>query len=221
MGNFWHDSIVLTKPENKMKIDLTSDFPITDDAVKAATGKTFSEWFAVIEAEAPSKGRRDVIQHLYDLMGRGSMTWWATTVWVEYERSKGVVNKKDGLAEGYNICVTKTIAASPDAVYAAFTEAGKNDWLQAGAAQEGSEFKTKSGNEGTWLRLRPGKDVRLAWQSSGVPHRTTVDATFADKGAGKTGITLIHARIQTREEADGLRNAWGAAFDELKRKLES
>ncbi len=45
--------------------------------------------------------------------------------------------------------------------------------------------------------------------------------TFADKGKGKTLVTLMHNRIQNRTEADGLRAAWGAAFDKLKQMLET
>lgn len=49
---------------------------------------------------------------------------------------------------------------------------------------------------------------------------TLVDVTIADKGKGKTGLTLMHQRIQNRPEADGLRNAWSQAFDRLKLHLE-
>lgn len=203
-----------------MDVKLQSDFPVTDEAAKAATGKSLAEWFATLDARGTGDGRREVIQWIYNETGRGKDVWCPTTIWVEYERSKGVVNKKGGLAEGFNICVTKTVAASVDAVYEAFTDAAKQGWLGCNAAIEGAAYSDKGGNCGTWLRLRPGKDVRIAWQTKGVPNGTQVDAAFAEKG-GKTGITLNHARIQTREEADGLRAAWGAAFDRLKAQLEA
>lgn len=202
-----------------MNIQLTSDFPVTDEGCKASTGKTLSEWFAAIEAFGPEKGRRDVINWIYNETGRGKDVWWPTTLWVAYEESKGIV-KKDGLAEGYNICNTKTIAASVDSIYAAFTEAGKNAWLGCSTAAEGAPYSDGGGNTGTWLRLRPGKDVRIAWQTKGVPHGTQVDASFTDNGKGKTLINVMHSRIQTREEADGLRNAWGEALNRLKAELE-
>ncbi|MBX3110377.1 MAG: SRPBCC domain-containing protein [Fimbriimonadaceae bacterium] len=204
-----------------MDVTLQSDFPVTDAAAQAATGKTLTEWFATLDDRGTSDGRREVIQWLYDQTGRGKDVWWPTTVWVEYERAKGVVNKKDCLGEGYNICVTKTVVATPDAVYQAFTDAPLCGWLGCDGATEGGAYRDSGGNTGTWLRLRPGKDVRIAWRTKGVEHGTQVDAAFADKGGGKTGITLTHARIQSREEADGLRAAWGAAFDRLKAQLEA
>lgn len=44
---------------------------------------------------------------------------------------------------------------------------------------------------------------------------------MADKGKGKMGILVNVDRIQTREEADGLRSAWLEALDRLKTKLEA
>ncbi len=193
-----------------MKIDLKPDHEVSDASCKASTGKTFAEWFAWIESEHPGQGRREIIRVIYEETGRGSDVWWPTTIWVEYEAHKGVV-KKDGSAEGYTICSTKTIAAPVDAIYA----------LMAGTAAEGDKYSDPDGNAGEWLRLRPGKDVRLGWKTAGVESGTMVDCTFVDKGKGKTLVTLTHSKIQTRAEADGLRNAWGGFFVDLKDGLES
>ena len=151
----------------------------------------------------------------------GKDPWWPTTVWVEHERLRGIVQKKDGLGEGYNICVTKTLAAPQEAVYRAFTDPAVAGWLGLQQpAVDGAAYVDEDGNRGTWLRLRPGKDVRLAWTTAGVSTPTQVDVAFADKGQGRTGITLNHQRIQGRAEADGLRAAWTAGLDQLKRELE-
>lgn len=203
-----------------MIVELKSEFPVTDASCAEATGRTFGEWAEALDAEGYAGKRREAIRWLYDLTGRGADVWWATTIWVEYERRRGVVNKKDGLAEGYNICVTKSVAASPEAVFAAFTREAELGWLGASGASEDGIYADDGGNEGVWLRLRPGKDVRLSWRTAGVETQTQVDAAFADSGKGKTGVTLNHARIQTREEADGLRRAWGQAFERLKAQLE-
>jgi len=202
-----------------MKVTPASEHPLTDDACRTSTGKTLQEWFAELDAKH-GVGRRDAIQWIYDETGRGKDVWWPTTIWVLYEASKGVVNKKDGLAEGYHLCATKTVAASVADVYRGFTEAGHNSWLGCNPATEGAPFTDDAGNTGTWLRLRPGKDVRIAWRTAGTAHPSMVDAVFADKGGGKTGITVNHARVQSREEADGLRSAWLAALDALKKQLE-
>lgn len=199
-----------------MKIELTPDFPVTEDACHSATGRTISQWIEALEAQGDSlRTRRDAIQWLYAEMKKDP--WWSVTVWVEMERRKGIV-KKDGKGEGYNICSTKTVNAPLSKVYAAFAGPGDLAWF-GGKAESDHSLKSSEGHAGQAIRVRADKDLRYAWQTVGMPDPTEVDVMFAEKG-GKTGITLNHNRIPTREEADGLRRAWGEALSRLKTELE-
>ena len=59
---------------------------------------------------------------------------------MEYDKSRGVT-EKDCRPRGYNICVTKTIAADPGRVYGALLE--KRAWLgekSQAELQEGGAF---------------------------------------------------------------------------------
>ena len=91
--------------------------------------------------------------------------WWATTIWVEYERAHKVVNKKDGRAEGYNICSTKTIAAPVADVYAAWTDAGALcQWFGAKMkvdVTERGKWNDGDGNSGEYQRVGVNKDLRF------------------------------------------------------------
>ncbi len=203
-----------------MKIDMKPDFPVTDDACKRATGKTMKQWFDEIEKKGLEGKRREAIAWMYDAMNKD--IWWPTTVWVERERAKGIL-QKDGKIEGYNICVTKTISAPLEKVYDSwngdmfrnwFGDSGKSD------VKEGSQIKDANGNGGEFLRVRKNKDLRFNWNSNGDGVQTVADVVFSDKGKGKTGLMLNHNRIQTRNEADSLRRAWSEAFEKLKKMLE-
>ena len=199
-----------------MKIELTPDFPVTEDACQAATGRTIASWIEALEGQGDAcKSRREAINWLVPQMKKDY--WWATTVWVEMERRKGIV-KKDGRGEGYNICSTKTVSAPLSTVFAAFAGPGELTWF-GGRAEADHSLKSSEGHAGQAIRVRADKDLRYAWQTAGMPDPTEVDVMFAEKG-GKTGITLNHNRIQTREEADGLRRAWGEALSRLKTELE-
>ena len=182
-----------------MKVTLKSDHPVTDEECQLATGATLSEWFERLSKQPELAGkRRDALHWLYD-QNRGHI-WWSVTTWVEYETGKGIV-QKDGLPEGYNICVTKSIAKPSGDVY--------------------RRLKSVLGDDGQaeMVRDREYKDLRYKWKTEGIATSTDVDIAFAEKG-GKTGITLTHNRIQTRAEADGLRAAWGELFTELKSDME-
>jgi hypothetical protein len=182
-----------------MKIDLSPDFPVTDDACREATGKSLGEWFDAIAGVPEYAGkRRETINWLWDQTGRSpAQAWWGTTIWVEYERSLNRV-QKDGRPEGYNICVTKTVKAPVDDVLKAIVETIPSDKV---------------------LRVREGKDVKAGWHTEGVASPTEIEATVKDT-AGKVAIAVMHKRIDTRDEADGLRRAWQARLDEIKKELE-
>lgn len=180
-----------------MKVKLNSDHPVTNEACLAATGKTLDEWAKVIgdHSEIATK-RREAIHFVADTTGRSvEGIWWATTIWVEYEKRAGRV-QKDGRPEGYNICCTKSIAAPIENVQKSLEK----------------EFKNIT-------RVRDGKDIRAVWRTEGVDADTDVDVTMKEVG-NKVAIALMHQRIGSREEADGLRNYWTERLAALKSSLE-
>lgn len=203
-----------------MRVVLQTEEPLAE--AKSRTGKTLDEWFAVLDSRGgTAAGRR---AHNDYLFGEAKVpAWWVSTIVNEYEKARGVL-EKDGRLKGYNICCTKTIGAPVEAVYGAWaSESSLRDWLGDGVKAEvadGGAFEDGDGNRGTFKRVRAGKDLRFTWV--GEPgDESLVDVTVADKGKGKTGILVNVDRIQTREEADGLRSAWLEALDRLKAKLEA
>jgi len=198
-----------------MQIAFVPDVPETTEACAAATGKDFAGWFAQIEAAGFGNKRREAIQHIYDATGRGKDVWWPTTIWVAYERARGVV-QRDGRAEGDNICCTKGFKAPVSEVFRHFaSEAALQAWIPGwqGAVQEGAPF-TCGACSGSVGRVRLDKDLRMSWQSPGFGP-TDVEVQFNDV-KGKLTVNIYHKRIASRAEADGLRRAWGEALDRLK-----
>jgi uncharacterized protein YndB with AHSA1/START domain len=205
-----------------MQCEFRSDFPVTDEAAKAATGKTLKQWFAELDKrDGLKKGRRDNVSHIYE---QKIELWWATTIAVEYEKHHDV-KKKDGLYEGYFICSTKTIAAPPDKVFAAWSNAADlGKWFgdkTRAEVKDGGSYENKDNNKGDFLRVRENKDIRMTFAGNGVEAPSLVDVQFQDKGKGKTGLLVNHSRIQNRAEADGLRAAWAESLDRLKKLCEA
>jgi uncharacterized protein YndB with AHSA1/START domain len=206
-----------------MKINVETNQPMTDESIKAATGRNWEEWFAYLDAwDAKGKGRRETGVHLYYDLKLGD--WWSPTIGVEYEAARGM-REKDGKLRGYMICSTKTINAQMPEIYAAWSSPEQLDrWFGEGnkaTFEDGGTFENADGNRGEFKRVRKDKDIRLVWKDPRCGEGTPVDVTFTAKGDKKCLMMLSHDRIQTRAEADGLRNAWGAAFDRLKSTLES
>jgi len=199
------------------------DTPDLNDAtVRERTGKTLAQWFEHLDALGGlAKGRRDLVQAIYD--GAKIDEWWGVTLVVEYERARGA-KEKDGQPKGYSICSTKTIAAPLERVFQAFgTSKDLDRWLGPKTEvsfTDGGTLANADGDRASFTRIRPGKDLRLAWQHATRAPGSQVEVLFADKGKGKTGLTLNHTRIQGRREADELRAGWSAAFERLKAHLE-
>ena len=200
-----------------MKFAPKSDHPVTNDAARAATGKTLDQWFKELDKlDGLKLGRREINNRLYE---QKLDPWWCATIAVEYEKHHDV-RKKDGLYEGYFVCSTQTVAAPPADVFKAWANGAElSKWFGTGSKAEvkdGGSFENKDGDKGTFLRVRQNKDLRMTFEHPGLSAPTQVDVQFQDKGKGKTGLLVNHTRIQTRAEADGLRAAWAQALDRLK-----
>ncbi|HKO98423.1 MAG TPA: SRPBCC domain-containing protein [Pyrinomonadaceae bacterium] len=205
-----------------MKCTLKSEQPVTNEAAKAATGKTLDQWFAELDKSDGLKlGRREINNRLNE---QKLDPWWCTTIAVEYEKHHDL-RKKDGLFEGYFVCSTKTIAAPPAEVFKAWSNgATLSKWFgddTKAEVKDGGTLESKDGDKGKFLRVRENKDIRMTFENKNFSAPTQVDVQFQDKGKGKTGLLVNHTRIQTREEADGLRAAWAQALDQLKAVCES
>lgn len=205
-----------------MKINPVDSPDVTDASCKEATQRTLKQWFAELDQFGGlEQGRRELVNHVHEATAKNA--WWATTIAVEYERAKGQ-KEKDGKPTGYSICSTKTIAAPLTQVFAAFAEAQQMDrWLGAKTRvdfKDGGSFANGDGDQGTYKRIRTDKDLRFSWDHPKLAAGSAVEVMFADKGKGKTGITLNHTRIQSRREADEVRDGWGNALETLKIVLE-
>ena len=204
-----------------MQVSNKSDHVIDDANCKAITGKTLGEWFADLDSVDGLKlGRRESVQHIYRQFADA---WWPTTIYVEYEAHKGV-KKKDGFADGYSICCTKNISAPVDKVYSTWTDPAKFAEMFGDNAKQdvtdGGQISCDGGCKATFTRIRPDKDLRFMWEHPGSTIPMQVDVMFQDI-KGKCLMNVMTSRIQTRDEADGLRNAWSEALARLKALAEA
>ena len=204
-----------------MKVISASDHPMTDADVRSATGKAWKDWYRLLDdAGGPSAGRRAITEQL--MKQHELEAWWAQTIAVEYERAKAV-HERDGRPKGYSICVTKTIATTPERVFDAFGDANVlRQWFGEAKTDfnEGGTFSTADGNRGKYTKVARPKTLRFVWEDDDPAAASTVELKLMPNGK-KVGLVLNHERIQSRPHADGLRAAWVAAIEKLKQTLEA
>ena len=194
--------------------------PTGSAAAKKETGRDYDAWFALLDGLGEKPGRAAMGKAL---QAENVDAWWITSLMVEYERARGMV-EKDGRPRGYSLCVTKTITAPPARVFRAWTVASDLDaWLGPGTrihAADGGTLENADGNRARVRKLRPDKTLVLDWQSDDLEAGTQVEVLFQPKG-DKCGVVLNHTGIQDRARADAARVAWEDALRRLKEHVEA
>src|SRR5438132_12790308 len=125
---------------------------VSDDAVRKATGKSWQEWFRLLDKHGAKKLAHRDIAKLVNAKYLDS-SWWSQMVTVMYERARGL-REVHQTADGFVAHVNKTFNVSLDKLYAAWRDsAGRADWL----ATQGIEVTRENIN----------KSMRMIW-SDGV-----------------------------------------------------
>jgi uncharacterized protein YndB with AHSA1/START domain len=174
---------------------------MSDEAVRAKTGRTWTEWLAALERAGASKlTHQQIVAYL---KGEHRLSaWWCQMVTVTYEQAKGLRDKHEK-PSGYEIGVSKTIAAPLSRLFRAWEDRKIRDkWLE---------------DPGFVIRkATPGKSMRITW----VDGKTSVDAGFYMKGDGKSQISVQHGRLGSAREAARLKTYWAEQLGKLKELLE-
>ena len=173
---------------------------MSDEAVEAKTGKTWSEWCKLLDAAGAKKmSHQEIVAVLNKKHGVGP--WWQQMVAVTYEQIRGLRNKHQKPA-GYEISVSRTIEAPVGKAFKAWTdEKTRRQWLPANL---------------TIRKATTNKTLRIAWEDS----KTTVSVAFAAKGAGKTQVVAQHGKLPDAKAAARMKKFWSDALDRLKAVLE-
>lgn len=162
---------------------------MSDEAVKAKTGKIWSEWFKILdEAGGKKMTHKEIVAHLGENYGIGS--WWRQMVTVTYEQARGM-RKVHEKTEGFQISKSKTISAPVSKLYKAWAnENTRKQWLKDAAFT----IRKKTAN----------KNIRITW----VDNTTSVEVMFYPKSDAKTQVVVQHSKLPNAKEAERMKNYW-------------
>jgi len=172
---------------------------MSDEAVEAKTGKSWSRWFKHLDAAGAKKmTHQEIVAHLRDK--HDVRPWWQQMVAVTYEQARGLreIHEKPS---GYEISVSRTIAAPISKGFKAWTdEKTRKRWLT-------EKF--------TIRKSTTNKTIRITWSDG-----TDVVAGFYPKGEGKCQVVAQHAKLKDAKTGAKMKEFWGDALDRLKDLLE-
>jgi uncharacterized protein YndB with AHSA1/START domain len=173
---------------------------MSDEAVAAKTGKTWSRWFKHLDATGGKKmTHQEIVAHLRDK--HDVRPWWTQMVAVTYEQARGLrdMHEKPG---GYEISVSRTVAVPIAKAFKAWTdEKTRKNWLPANL---------------TIRKATSNKSLRVTWEED----QTTVSVGFISKGAEKSQVAAQHGKLPNAKAAAKMKKFWGEALDRLKETLE-
>ena len=137
---------------------------ISDAAVQAKTGRVWTEWFTLLDAEgAAGLAHREIAVALREQHGLSG--WWSQMVTVAYEQARGR-REPHQTSRGYQVGVSKTVPVNVDVpcLLPGRTQPSRQPWL---------------GDEAITIRraTRP-KSMRITWSDG----QTNLDVSFWDKG---------------------------------------
>jgi uncharacterized protein YndB with AHSA1/START domain len=169
---------------------------MSDAAVKAKTGKAWTEWFALLDkAGAKKLDHQAIVAVLHQQYGLGP--WWEQMVTVSYEQARGL-RKPHEKPEGYEIAKSKTFAAPLAAVYDAWNDKEKRRlWLK----DAGFEIR----------KATPEKSLRFTW----VDDATQVVADFYSQGKSKCQVAVQHSKLPSAKAAAEMKDYWAAQLESL------
>ncbi len=172
----------------------------SDAAMERGTGRPHAEWFAALDAwDATTRRHPEIARWLRE--AHGVPGWWAQNITVAYERARGI-RRVGQMADGFQVAVTRTVAADAERTLAAFVDAAERSrWLP----QPMSPRPT-----------RAALTARFDWAEP--PSRVVVGLT--SRADGKTVVAVSHEKLPDAETAEQFKAAWQTWLGTLKASLE-
>ena len=162
---------------------------VSDAAVSRATGKTWDEWFTLLDAwGGTAHTHPEIARHLNETYGIDG--WWAQSVTVGYERARGMraVHERP---DGFSMGVSKTFPVPVERLFAAFVEPDERErWLEA-----------------VTLRNRTSQPAKSA-RFDVLPGETRLAITFVAKGPEKSAAQLQQERLADADDVTRWKALW-------------
>ena len=169
---------------------------MSDAAVQAKTGKTWPQWFAILDsAGAVTMSHQEIVAYLRDEHGVGP--WWQQSVTVAYEQARGLRELHE-MPQGYQVSVSKTLPVPAAALYQAWAEEElRGRWLPEVPL--------------TVRKTTRDKSLRITWPDG----QSSVEVMLYPKGNGKAQIVVQHSKLPNAAEGERMKAYWRQALGRL------
>jgi uncharacterized protein YndB with AHSA1/START domain len=170
---------------------------MSDAAVQAKTGKTWPEWFAILDAAgARQMNHTQIAAHLFKELGCSA--WWSQMVAVGYERERGLRDKYQACSGDYKASASKTLPVPLATLFGAWQDVkARNRWLKERRL--------------VIRKATPDKSMRITWGDG----QTNVEVNFYAKGGAKSQVAVQHNKLESTAAVMRMKQFWAGALDRL------
>ncbi len=190
----------VVKSEGKPGPRLPVELGKSEEAIKHGTGKTWDEWFEILDEWGATKRAHGEIagyvHEEHDVSG-----WWAQTVTVGYERGRGMRRVNEN-SSGFYVSVSKTLPIGVKQLFEEFTDSRKrNRWLEPGTLHSRTS--------------QPGKSARFDFRDD----ESRVHAYFTSKSNRKATVVIQHERLSDAGAVEETRSFWKERLARLAERI--
>lgn len=176
---------------------------MSDEAVKERSGKTWGEWFRILDKAGAKKMDHKAITELLYYKHKVS-GWWSQMIAVDYERARGLREKFQKCDGQFAASGSRTLNVPMARLFAAWSdEKMRRKWLPDA--------------EMDITTARPGKSVRAKWDGG----KSRLSVNFYAKGPGKSQVAVDHENLASAKECAIMKSFWFEALNRLQNELEA
>jgi len=178
---------------------------VSDERVRESTGKTWDQWFDVLDRAGCRKMNHKQIVAVVGENGAGP--WWQQMVTVGYEQSRGLRELYEKCDGDFQMSGSKTVNVPVERLFDAWDDPRlRAKWLEP------------IGDSDLVIRksTRP-KSLRVTWCDG----RTNVDVNLFPKGDAKSYVSMNHTKLKDAKAVEKMKRYWSAQLERMKALLES
>jgi hypothetical protein len=198
-------SAVSKKTASQKKVAAKSSGPLSgqdhgvrvgDDVLKQRSGKTWAEWFPILDkAGAKKMNHTEIATVLHEKFGVPE--WWCQMIAVGYEHSRGLRQLHESSA-GFSASVSRTFDIALKPLFTSCADDKKRGaWLKA--------------DKLVISTARPEKTVRGVWDGA-----SRLEIRFYPKGSAKTQVVIDHMKLATSAEVEKMKAYWSENLERLR-----
>lgn len=174
----------------------------SDETVKAKSGKTWAEWFKILDKAGAKKWEHAEISLFLHEKQKVS-GWWSQMISVGYEHERGIRQKFQKCDGEFAASGSRTMNVPLAKVYLAWVdETLRRKWLRDGDMEITTATKDKS--------------IRAKWNGGA----SRVSILFYGKGPQKSQVTVDHMKLADSKESAQMRTYWFEALNRAQKLLE-